>query len=468
LVENHNFIACLNYHTFGNLLIYPWGYEASIYTPDSVKFVEFAKILTEDNNYNYGTGDQTVGYVTNGDSDDWMYGAENVLSFTPEAGESGDGFWPAANRIETISKENIRQNLNLAWLVNKYAYAEDLSVQSFTDLSIKIPVKTKRLGYDNTGSYEVTLTPIDGYSTVTNGPFTYNNLNHLESKIDSFLVSLNTTIAEGQHFQFELTVNNGTQTNIDTITKLFGEEKSVFSSNGSTLNDFDSDNNWAITTNEFYSAPSCITESVGSEYANNTNNSIIISRDINLTAAAQATVSFMSKWALEPGYDYVQLLASNDNGITWNALCGNYTSAGTEYQDEGKPLYDGYQLDWIEENINLNDYLGEIIRLKFQIVSDAFTTADGFYFDDLKVKIIGDLVSVNTEISDEPHLEIYPNPNNGNFSTNTTGTIIIKNMLGQEISFTHINKGKIINVSRLTKGVYFVTIGNETEKIIVQ
>ena len=47
----------LNYHTYGNLLIYPWGYAQSLYTPDSALFVEYAKVMTEQNNYTYGTGD---------------------------------------------------------------------------------------------------------------------------------------------------------------------------------------------------------------------------------------------------------------------------------------------------------------------------------------------------------------------------------------------------------------------------
>lgn len=34
-VNSRSFRIALNYHTFGNLLIYPWGYDYSIYTPDS-------------------------------------------------------------------------------------------------------------------------------------------------------------------------------------------------------------------------------------------------------------------------------------------------------------------------------------------------------------------------------------------------------------------------------------------------
>ena len=94
--EAHNFEIALNYHTYGDMLIYPWGYDYSIFTPDSAEFVEFAMLLTEDNRYIYGTGDQTVGYIVNGDSDDWMYGEQStkqkIYSMTPEAGPYNYGF----------------------------------------------------------------------------------------------------------------------------------------------------------------------------------------------------------------------------------------------------------------------------------------------------------------------------------------------------------------------------------------
>ncbi len=45
-----------------NMLIYPWGYGLSIFTPDSAIFVNYARLMTRDNDYIFGTGDQTVGY----------------------------------------------------------------------------------------------------------------------------------------------------------------------------------------------------------------------------------------------------------------------------------------------------------------------------------------------------------------------------------------------------------------------
>lgn len=466
MTEHHNFITALNYHTFGNLLIYPWGYEASIYTPDSAIFVEYAKVLTEVNHYNYGTGDQTVGYVTNGDSDDWMYGEQTsknkILSFTPEAGESGDGFWPAISRIETISKENIRQNLNLALLVNEYAKVEDLSGTTTNQQLFYLPYNIKRLGYSPTGNYTVSLIPLDTYSTIANNSKSYNSLALLQEAIDSFQVVLSSSITDGQSFQLELSVSNGTLTFRDTLTKTYGELISLFKTNGSTMNDFVTPDNWGVASSYYYSAPSSIADSPNGNYENNANTNLYLDKEIDLTLATRANVTFMTKWAIESGYDYVQLRASNDSGNSWSPLCGKHTKPGTADQDKDQPLWDGFQLNWVQEEIDLSDYLGEKLKLQFRLMSDVFVNEDGFYFDDLEVNIMGEAVKSNVEELNNYNISIYPNPNNGSFTINGVKNgdgLSIYNAIGEQITSKTITSNQI-KVNNLSNGIYFIKIDN--------
>jgi hypothetical protein len=114
--ESHNFYLALNYHAHGELLIYPWGYIPNFLTPDAPIFTDLAIDMTQFNNYQYGTGNQTVGYVVNGDSDDWMYGEQTtknkIFAMTPEVGTS---FWPSQSQIYPIAQENVYPNLVLAW-----------------------------------------------------------------------------------------------------------------------------------------------------------------------------------------------------------------------------------------------------------------------------------------------------------------------------------------------------------------
>ena len=116
---NHDFATALNYHSYSDLLIYPWGYIANFLTPDSPLFIGMADDMTQFNGYIYGTANQTVGYLVNGEANDWMYGEQTtkgkILAMTPEVGSSSDGFWPNTNRIFPLAEENIYPNIQIAY-----------------------------------------------------------------------------------------------------------------------------------------------------------------------------------------------------------------------------------------------------------------------------------------------------------------------------------------------------------------
>ena len=61
--------------------------------------------------------------------------------------------------------------------------------------------------------------------------------------------------------------------------------------------------------------------------------------------------------------------------------------------------------------------------------------------------------------------KLYPNPSNGYITIEGTGTIIITNVLGQTILTKEIEgKEKV----ELPQGMYFVTLGSETRKFVVE
>ena len=112
--NSHNIQLCLSYHSYGDLLIYPYGYNDRV-TPDSLTFIDLASNMTQFNGYDYGTPGQTVGYTVNGSSDDWMYGEQitkpKIFSMTPEV---GPWFWPSPSEIYPLAQENLYPNLVLA------------------------------------------------------------------------------------------------------------------------------------------------------------------------------------------------------------------------------------------------------------------------------------------------------------------------------------------------------------------
>ena len=130
---------------------------------------------------------------------------------------------------------------------------------------------------------------------------------------------------------------------------------------------------------------------------------IVISFFVRSKQAARDLASWFEK-----GYDFVQLSASLD-GTNWTPLCGNYTVIGNDNQDENEPIYDGVQSTWVKESLDLNDFIGENIQLRFRIVSDMFTRGDGFNFDDLKIRTIGESPASIRDLFSSA-IRVFPNP----------------------------------------------------------
>lgn len=129
-VQMRNFTIALNYHSYSNLLIHPFGWEPNTYPPDDDLeiFIEFGSDMTQYNGYLMGTGMETVGYTVNGEACDWMYGEEGIIAFTPEIGSFSDGFWPPTDRIIPLAEENLYPNQFVALAGGSY-YTVELTSQ---------------------------------------------------------------------------------------------------------------------------------------------------------------------------------------------------------------------------------------------------------------------------------------------------------------------------------------------------
>ena len=166
-VESHDFPIALNYHSYSNLLIYPYGYDPSIPVPqnDLDIFLEYGEIMTQYNNYLLGTGIETVGYTVNGEACDWMYGEHGIFAYTPEIGNFDDGFWPATNRIIPLAEENLFPNKFVAWNVGA-SYDIDFSIDEGpyvpgNTYGTNLSIFNQGLG-DSNGSLILSISSSDG------------------------------------------------------------------------------------------------------------------------------------------------------------------------------------------------------------------------------------------------------------------------------------------------------------------
>lgn len=480
--ENHEFKFAINYHTYANLLLYPWGYTSDP-CPDDPAFYAFSEIMTQDNNYTFGAGSTTI-YPTNGGSDDWMYGEQStkpmIYAFTPELGGDGDGFWCPLNRIIPIARENMIMNISAAAFSLNYASVEDKTPTLTGDLNNYLVFDIQRLGLQDGGTFTVSITPVSPEISYVGDPVQFTGLNLLETKTDSIMYTLD-GISSGTPFDLVLTVNNGIFDMSDTLHKVFGEPTVIYEHNCNNIAGW-SPGYWDVTTATYYSPTGCITDSKNGNYQNNQTNIIQLQETIDLTNAAYAQLSFWGKWEIEAGYDYVQALAST--GSSWNALGGKYTVTGSQYQAEGEPVYDGFQTQWVWEEIDLSDYLGETVNFRFILKSDSYVVEDGFYFDDYTITTIDITTGREESMVLTPSVisEPYPNPAEGIATVRIFGNPAAKggqlkifDVSGKEIACLEVDAG-VSSVSVSTAGwqpgLYFYRFENnevtsETKKLMV-
>jgi immune inhibitor A len=104
--------------------------------------------------------------------------------------------------------------------------------------------------------------------------------------------------------------------------------------------------------------------------------------------------SYWTWFDIEDGWDYVYLEASDDNGATWKIL---QTPSGTDRDPSGNAYGWGYtglsggssqQATWIKESVDLSDYAGKQVMLRFEYVTDAAVNGEGFLVDDMSIDAI--------------------------------------------------------------------------------
>ncbi len=472
--ENHNFKLNLNYHTYNNALIYPWGHVYSLLTEDSTTFSSYGAFITAENNYRYGTCDQTLSYVSNGGSDDWMYGdtvaKDKIFAFTPEVGSDEFGFYTPASNIEQDCINNLAANVNTASLLLPYARITNMEDKILVATSGYLNYNLQRLGIPDTATYTVSIQALDSWLTVPATTKTYSSLAHLQQVADSFAYTIAAATPNGQEIKYVLKVNNGLYDYTDTVSFFYGKQYNITTPGTNTLADWVNDG-WNACTASYVSAPAALKSSAScSNYLDDGIFSITLRNPIDLTYATEAWLRFFARWGIESKYDYVSVQASVEGSGLWTPLCGNFTKPGTIYQLYNEPVYDAQQPYWLKEDMNLADYLGEKILLKFEMVSDEANNYEGFWVDDIEVRSVQDsTVSVIDQSGGTAYaLHTYPNPvgNSLYVSTNVpVGTVpmvgSIYDLMGRKVLTFGMNKSTTtVDVTMLPSGMYNLRLMN--------
>jgi hypothetical protein len=103
-------------------------------------------------------------------------------------------------------------------------------------------------------------------------------------------------------------------------------------------------------------------------------------------------LSYWTWYDIEAGYDYLYLEASTD-GTHWDIVktpsCTNKDTSGNSYgcgytAESGG----GDTAKWINENVDLSNYAGRKIQLRFEYITDAAVEGEGMLLDDVSINAI--------------------------------------------------------------------------------
>lgn len=474
--ENHEFDYALNAHTYGDLHLFPIGTTTSEFAVDHDYFVAFTNYMVRYNGY--ANEKSSTLYPASGDSDDYMYKEDlsvkpRIFAMTPEVGTDAQGFWPPQSAIIPNSKNMVHPNLVLAHLPHVFGVTEDLDADKMENTVGVFSHSFERLGLTN-GNVEVEISPLQNIQSI--GTSVNHDIALMAIEQGTISYNLVPSIQPGDEVIYLLKTIFPDWTKVDTIRKIYRPMTIRYTDDATSTASWSND--WTISNNKFYSPSSSFSDSEGGngKYANNAFKPFEFNQTINLTGATYAEVRFHAQWAIETNYDYCQFQVSTNGGASWIGQCGKYTVPGTSAngssQPQNGPVYEGFQTDWVLEEISLSDYLGQTIQVRFLLESDGGVTEDGFYFDDFTILHDG----VSTIGLRENHLDklvIYPNPAKNRVTISSelllaNPVVKIYDLQGKQVFEKQLNgKAQVYQLEdlHLSEGVYQLEIVQDQNRL---
>lgn len=374
LCKTREFVTALNFHSHSNLFLYPWGYQY-LRCPDSSAFYNWGEISTRLSRYAVISGYEL--YITNGDSDDWMYGEtvgkNRIFSVTPEVGED---FWQEW-QIEQHIKETHPMLVATAKAAAVYPELEWLSWSDGGDDAIS-PGETVNLVVgirnmsvrDSSGTISLKLEEthpsielVKAQASLPSMPPQTSSSN----SADPMQVKIASTVQDSA-IPLTLSVTAANEQVIYDIILPVGKRDTLIAV------DFEDDEltgwsfDWAYTDKEAHSGERSITDSPLGNYEDETTTYLYTPR-LDLTGRISAELSFWHRFATEKGFDWAELRVKNDStGYEWVTL----------------KRWSGDLGFWQQEKFNLSPFCGyDNLQVSFTVTSDQAVNADGWYVDDI-------------------------------------------------------------------------------------
>lgn len=115
-----------------------------------------------------------------------------------------------------------------------------------------------------------------------------------------------------------------------------------------------------------------------------------LTRIFDLREVSKATLKFWAWYDLEEGYDYAYAMVSKDGGLSWSTLAAPDTTTSNPNGNNLGHAFTGRSGGgdlprWMPQSVDLTPYVGDVVLVRFELVTDDACNAPGFAVDDLEI-----------------------------------------------------------------------------------
>ena len=125
-------------------------------------------------------------------------------------------------------------------------------------------------------------------------------------------------------------------------------------------------------------------------WSNRTDESLaVLTRTLDLKDVDGAAITYRAWYDIEHQYDYAALEVSADGGVSWQVLETPSGTSSDPYANNPGWGYTGNSGGWIKEEVDLSDFAGATVQVRFSYLTDGAYTGDGFVLDEIVVRRTG-------------------------------------------------------------------------------
>ncbi len=222
LMAAHHFVAGITYHSYSELVLWPYGYTSNAVTPDAAAISQLGIAMANAIPSIYGSGHYTPEissqlYPAAGVTDDWAYGHHGIFCYTVELGTE---FIPPANQMNQIVEDNLDASMILLNRIDQSTLTGHVT-NSVTGEPVVAEVFVE--GVDDTGKPRDPYTSDEAfgsyYRMLTNGNYTvtFSAFGYISQTFDDVnITSGGQTVLDVQLVQSEIISVSGTVTDSET------------------------------------------------------------------------------------------------------------------------------------------------------------------------------------------------------------------------------------------------------------